>query len=81
MEAALQEVEPSGCECEYFWLIILDIGNIHVDSVPLDGTWPFTLGIYIVGSIKYASCFIIPFFSNGKWGRRSALSCMFRRRT
>ena len=66
--------EPAG-------VIILDIGNTHVDSVPLDGTWPFTLGIYIVGSIKYASCFIIKFFSNGKWGRRSALSCMFRRRT
>ncbi|EFX86646.1 hypothetical protein DAPPUDRAFT_307906 [Daphnia pulex] len=28
--------EPAG-------VIILDIGNIHVDPVPFDGTWPFTL--------------------------------------
>lgn len=37
--------EPAG-------VIILDIGNIHVDPVPLDGTWPFTLGIYNAVSQK-----------------------------
>ncbi len=30
--------EPAG-------VIVLDIGNIQVDPVPFDGTWPFTLGI------------------------------------
>lgn len=29
--------EPAG-------VIVLDIGNIQVDPVPLDGTSPFTLG-------------------------------------
>lgn len=29
--------EPAG-------VIVLDIGSIRVDPVPLDGVWPFTLG-------------------------------------
>ena len=29
--------EPAG-------VVVLDIGNIHVDPIPVDGLWPFTLG-------------------------------------
>lgn len=64
--------EPAG-------VIVLDIANIKVDPVAVDGSWVFTLGNPYPAT-SFSGVDFSCYYSDGKQWRRSTISCWLRSR-